>query len=219
MSYLENFLFSGSEVRKPVKALSGGERTRVALAKLLRQETSLLLLDEPTNDLDLDTLAALEGLLLEHDITAIVVTHDRWFLDRIATSILWFEGDARVTRLAGNYTNVRAFREAAAAQPERGSQRRGSGQHQGGEHQCTRAESGQEGGLSYKEQKELDQIEGLIAQADAQGRASSTRCSPTRASTRRAPRRCRSWSPSAIASARESERLMNRWAELEEKRG
>ncbi|HEX6241546.1 MAG TPA: ATP-binding cassette domain-containing protein, partial [Polyangiales bacterium] len=113
MSYLESFLFRGAEVRKPVKALSGGERTRVALAKLLLRETSLLLLDEPTNDLDLDTLAALEGLLLEHDVTAIVVTHDRWFLDRVATSILWFQDDQRVVRFAGNYSTVRAYRDAA----------------------------------------------------------------------------------------------------------
>ena len=216
MSYLENFLFSGSEVRKPVKALSGGERTRVALAKLLRQETSLLLLDEPTNDLDLDTLAALEGLLLEHDITAIVVTHDRWFLDRIATSILWFEGDARVTRLAGNYTNVRAYRdqqarnESASAAPTASSAKPTSA--------ATATATAAKKGLSYKEQKELDQIEGLIAKADGRVAELDAQLSdPTIYQNRAAE------VPELVAERdrqrAESERLMNRWAELEEKRG
>jgi ATP-binding cassette subfamily F protein uup len=217
MSYLENFLFTGAEVRKPVKALSGGERTRVALAKLLRQETSLLLLDEPTNDLDLDTLAALEGLLLEHDITAIVVTHDRWFLDRIATSILWFEGDARVTRLAGNYSNVRAFRdrqqrsEAAASQVAPNVSKSSPAPN-------APSPSPNKKGLSYKEQKELEQIEGLIARADAKvAELDALLSDPSIYQSRSGE------VPDLVAERdrqrAESERLMNRWAELEEKRG
>ncbi len=113
-SYLERFLFDGHEQRKAVGALSGGERARVALAKVLRTATNLVLLDEPTNDLDVATLGALEEMLLDFDGAALVVTHDRWFLDRVATSILVFEGDGRVVRYPGNYETYR--RLAAAAQ-------------------------------------------------------------------------------------------------------
>jgi ATP-binding cassette subfamily F protein uup len=206
MSYLENFLFRGSDVRKPVKALSGGERTRVALAKLLKQETSLLLLDEPTNDLDLDTLAALEGLLLEHDITAIVVTHDRWFLDRIATSILWFEGDARVTRLVGNYTTVREFREGQKSSATTTTNTN-----------TTTTPKVKKAGLSYKEQRELEQIEGLIARVDERVAELDALLSDATVYQTRAAE-----VPQLVAERdakrAESERLMNRWAELEEKR-
>lgn len=114
-SYLERFLFDESKQRQPVGSLSGGERARVALAKMMVRGANLLVLDEPTNDLDVMTLGALEALLVEMEATAIVVTHDRWFLDRVATSILAFEGNGRVVRYAGNYTSFRAQREAAEA--------------------------------------------------------------------------------------------------------
>jgi ABC transport system ATP-binding/permease protein len=212
MSYLESFLFRGAEVRKPVKALSGGERTRVALAKLLQKETSLILLDEPTNDLDLDTLAALEGLLLEHDVSAIVVTHDRWFLDRIATSILWFREDQRVTRFAGNYSTVRAYRDAEQREQAVGAAR-------GAKAEASAAQTPKKkAGLSYKEQKELEQIEGLIAAADA--RVIELEAELADPALYQARRDQVPLLQSELAQQRaESERLMNRWAELEEKRG
>ena len=105
--YLERFLFDRREQRVKVGQLSGGERARVCLAKLLAEKANLLLLDEPTNDLDVSTLAALEEMLTESPTSAIVVSHDRWFLDRIATSILVFEGDGRVVLHAGNYSDYR----------------------------------------------------------------------------------------------------------------
>jgi ATP-binding cassette subfamily F protein uup len=212
ISYLENFLFTSSDLRKPVKALSGGERTRVALAKLLTQETSLLLLDEPTNDLDLDTLAALEGLLLEHDITTIVVTHDRWFLDRVATSILWFEGDGKVTRLAGNFTTVREYRLKQRATERAESAKSGSAPT------SSAASSKKKVGLSYKEQKELASIEGQIAELEARvAQLDALLSDPDVYQTRAAE-------VSGLASERDQRRnevdgLMSRWAELEEKRG
>lgn len=113
-AYLERFLFDGAQQRQPVGALSGGEKARVLLAKLLLQPTNLLVLDEPTNDLDVMTLAALEELIVEMGVAALVVTHDRFFLDRIATSILAFEGDGRVVRYAGDYTSYRQQRQQAA---------------------------------------------------------------------------------------------------------
>ncbi|MBX7079527.1 MAG: ABC-F family ATP-binding cassette domain-containing protein [Nannocystaceae bacterium] len=114
--YLERFLFPRSDQRKLVGTLSGGERARVALARALRDPANLVVLDEPTNDLDVDTLAALEQALVEHAGTVLVVTHDRWFLDRIATSILAFEGD-RVVQHAGGYSEWVARRAAAAPAP------------------------------------------------------------------------------------------------------
>jgi len=114
-SYLECFLFDGSKQRQNVGSLSGGERARVALAKILKSGANLLLLDEPTNDLDVATLSALEELLTSWPGSALIVSHDRYFLDRVATSILAFEGDGKVVRYPGNYTSYAGLRAAAAA--------------------------------------------------------------------------------------------------------
>jgi ATPase subunit of ABC transporter with duplicated ATPase domains len=102
-AYCSWFGFRGSDQQKPVGVLSGGERNRVHLAKLLKEGGNLLLLDEPTNDLDVETLRALEESLLDFPGCAVVISHDRWFLDRIATHILAFEGDSRVVWFEGNY--------------------------------------------------------------------------------------------------------------------
>ncbi|AQT04709.1 MULTISPECIES: energy-dependent translational throttle protein EttA [Acetobacter] len=102
-AYVGAFNFKGSDQQKKVGILSGGERNRVHLAKMLRQESNVLLLDEPTNDLDVDTLRALEEALGEFPGCAVVITHDRWFLDRLATHILAFEGDSHVEWFEGNF--------------------------------------------------------------------------------------------------------------------
>ncbi len=102
-AYVGRFNFRGSDQQKKIGLLSGGERNRVHLAKVLRDGGNLLLLDEPTNDLDVETLRALEQALLEFPGSAIVISHDRWFLDRIATHILAYEGESQVTWFAGNY--------------------------------------------------------------------------------------------------------------------
>src|SRR5690606_33416327 len=112
-AYLDRFLFDAEQQRQPVATLSGGEKARVLLAKLLLTPTNLFVLDEPTNDLDVATLAALEELLVEVNGTALVVTHDRWFLDRVATAVLAFEGSGKVVRYPGGYTMYRALRRAA----------------------------------------------------------------------------------------------------------
>ncbi len=104
-AYVSRFNFKGSDQQKPVKDLSGGERNRVHLAKLLKRGANVLLLDEPTNDLDVETLRALEEGLLAFPGAVIVVSHDRWFLDRIATHILAFEGDSEVVFHEGNYSD------------------------------------------------------------------------------------------------------------------
>jgi sulfate-transporting ATPase len=122
-AYVASFNFKGSDQQKRVGELSGGERNRVHLAKLLRRGGNLLLLDEPTNDLDVDTLRALEDALLDFAGCAVVISHDRWFLDRIATHMLAFEGDSRAVWFEGNYQDYEADRRkrlgAEADQPHR----------------------------------------------------------------------------------------------------
>lgn len=130
-AYCSRFNFKGTDQQKRVGDLSGGERNRVHLAKLLKSGGNLLLLDEPTNDLDVETLRALEEALLAFPGCALVISHDRWFLDRIATHILAFEGDSRVTWFEGNYADYEADRHHrlgdAADQPHRIKYRRLSG--------------------------------------------------------------------------------------------
>jgi ATP-binding cassette ChvD family protein len=109
-AYVSWFNFKGGQQQRKVGTLSGGERNRVQLAKLLQRGSNLLLLDEPTNDLDVDTLRALEEALLNYAGCAVVISHDRWFLDRIATHMLAFEGDSRVVWFEGNYQDYEADR-------------------------------------------------------------------------------------------------------------
>ncbi len=111
-AYAASFNFRGQDQQKRVGDLSGGERNRVHLAKLLKTGGNLLLLDEPTNDLDVDTLRALEEALIEFAGCAVVISHDRWFIDRIATHILAFEGDSKVRWSEGNYSDYEAARRA-----------------------------------------------------------------------------------------------------------
>ena len=122
-AYCALFNFRGPDQQKKVGQLSGGERNRVHLAKMLKEGANLLLLDEPTNDLDVDTLRALEEALLEYPGCAVIITHDRWFLDRIATHMLAFEGDSEVVWFEGNYADYEADRHrrlgAEADQPHR----------------------------------------------------------------------------------------------------
>jgi ATP-binding cassette ChvD family protein len=122
-AYCGLFNFRGSDQQKKVGQLSGGERNRVHLAKMLKEGANLLLLDEPTNDLDVDTLRALEEGLIDYPGCAVIITHDRWFLDRVATHILAFEGDSQTVWFEGNYADYEADRRrrlgAAADQPHR----------------------------------------------------------------------------------------------------
>ncbi len=121
-AYVASFGFKGSDQQKKIGSLSGGERNRVHLAKTIKRGGNVLLLDEPTNDLDVDTLRALEDALLDFAGTVLVISHDRWFLNRIATHILAFEGDSKVTFFAGNYEDYEKDREkrlGAAVDPHR----------------------------------------------------------------------------------------------------
>ena len=127
-AYLSQFNFRGTDQQKPVGQLSGGERNRLHLAKLLAAGGNLLLLDEPTNDLDVDTLRALEEALQSFSGCVMVTSHDRWFMDRLATHILAFEGDSQVTWFEGNFQEYEAHRRRTlgedASQPRRITYRR-----------------------------------------------------------------------------------------------
>ena len=127
-AYVAGFNFKGSDQQRKVGVLSGGERNRVHLAKLLRRGGNVLLLDEPTNDLDVDTLRALEEALLAFPGCAVIISHDRWFLDRVATHVLAFEGDSQVTWFEGNFEAYEEHRHeqlgAEADRPHRISYKR-----------------------------------------------------------------------------------------------
>jgi ABC transport system ATP-binding/permease protein len=162
--YLERFAFDGTRQRQPVGSLSGGERARVALARLLRESANLVILDEPTNDLDVATLGALESMLLDYGITAVVVTHDRWFLDRVASSILAFEGDGVVRLYPGNYEAFTRSRELRARQ-ERLSDAPPAPKP------ATKTEPTKKKKLSHAEERELEALLGTIANLEDRKRA------------------------------------------------
>lgn len=164
-SYLERFLFDRREQRIKVGQLSGGERARVCLAKLLAQKINLILLDEPTNDLDVSTLAALESMLTDFTGSAIVVSHDRWFLDRVATSILAFESDGRVELHAGNYSDYRdRLLERRRSDLPRGRSRGSKPPSSTPGEISSAIEQAGPKKLSFNERRELD---GLLDQIDA----------------------------------------------------
>ena len=233
MAYLTDFLFTVKRARMPVAALSGGERNRLILAKLLTRSANLLVLDEPTNDLDVETLEALEARLAEYGGTLIAVSHDRHFLDAVVTSVLAFEADGTVKRHAGGYGDwARRHRELAVAEEaearrgethERRSPPRGHAPN-GSDVPAAPAPSppgsatrkpGPARKLSYKLQRELDELPAAIARLESAIAALQAEIgrpgffAQTHDIVR--PRL------EALASAeRELETAMSRWVELEE---
>jgi ATP-binding cassette subfamily F protein uup len=213
-SYLERFAFDSHKQRQPVGSLSGGERARVALARLLRQSANLVLFDEPTNDLDVATLGAVEGMLLDFGVTALIVTHDRYFLDRVASSILAFEEDGRVVHYPGNYDQFRRLRsearearkaEAKAAPPateaKAGSVRPGA----------------KKKALTNVEERELKELPDRIDKAEQQVAAlTATLGDPTTYAAGGAD--VSALTRDLEAARAEAERLTARWEELETKR-
>ncbi|MCL2724159.1 MAG: ABC-F family ATP-binding cassette domain-containing protein [Polyangiaceae bacterium] len=159
-SYLERFAFDGNAQKKRVSALSGGERARLALARLLACSANLLLLDEPSNDLDTDTLSALEDFLSTYEGSLLVVTHDRYLLDRVTTGILCFESNGRVTRYAG------AYQAYAAARSRIEEERRKLQNASNADEKIARRENKKTSGLSKNEQRELDGIMDRIDEAE-----------------------------------------------------
>ncbi len=210
-SYLERFLFRGEEIRKKVGVLSGGERARVALAKLLLTPANLLLLDEPTNDLDTTTLGALEQMMCEFPGSVFVVTHDRYFLDRVATSILVFEGEGKIGHYIGDYASysrLRAERARLTASATAAASR---------EAKLQKSEERRTAKLSYKEQKELDEIEGVIGAAEREvQRVEGALADPDL--YRRDPAKAAALGAELSVAQARVQTLMNRWQALEHKR-
>ncbi|MCP3144709.1 ABC-F family ATP-binding cassette domain-containing protein [Pyxidicoccus xibeiensis] len=169
--YLEDLLFPVPMQKMKVKALSGGERNRLLLARLFLEGANVLVLDEPTNDLDIVTLNILERLLLDFGGSTLLVTHDRYFLDKVATSILTFEGGGRVTRYEGNYAMYRRLKEQAEAQAAAAASAASAKPAPKKDEPAAPAASSAKaarkpGKLTYKEQRELDGMEAAIEAAE-----------------------------------------------------
>jgi len=209
-SHLETFLFPPATQRQKVKSLSGGEKNRLLLARLFLTDANLLILDEPTNDLDLVTLQVLEEVLSDYPGCVLLVTHDRFFLDKVATGLIVFEGNGALRRHAGGYDLYRRLREqreaeaAAAAVPARERKAAPAAPRPSVERK-----------LSYKERKELDGMEAAITAAEARKEACSARLADPALYTlpqdevQRATADFRDASDAVDA-------LYARWAELEE---
>jgi ATP-binding cassette subfamily F protein uup len=214
-SYLERFMFDTYKQRQPVGSLSGGERARVALAKILSRGANLVILDEPTNDLDVATLGALEELLIGFDGCAIAVTHDRYFLNRIATSVLAFLGDGSVVRYAGNYDDFRTQRAHSLQRLQeapRDAPVRSSPQEKPGAKEREKPK-----GLTYAERIELDGLMDRIAEAEhSVAKVEGQLADPALYATRgTAVARLRA---DLDRAKREVATLLSRWEELEMRR-
>jgi len=207
-TYLKRFLFAPHRTRDKVSSLSGGERARVALAKMLLSPANVLILDEPTNDLDVATLAALEDMLVQSNATSLIVSHDRYFLDRVATKILAFEGDGRVVAYSGNYSD---YREQRAARPRAAAQPVDKRAKRQKDRSASQAQK-----LSYKEKLELGRIVAEIEQAEARAAEIDALLNDPDLYADRAEE-----VPAIVARQRELrdeiDRMMARWVELEGK--
>lgn len=215
--YLQRFFFDATRQRQPVGSLSGGERTRVALAKLLCREANLIILDEPTNDLDVSTLGALEEMLTDFGGTVLVVTHDRYFLDRVATAVLATEGDGTWTRYAGNYSDylAQAPRSLAAGQNMEVTSKKPE-PPAAAEKAAPRAKA--KAKLTYGEEIELGQLPARIEAAEQAVSALERQLSDPSLYAERGEQVAGLQAGLAQAQS-ELEQLYARWELLEEKRG
>jgi len=211
-TYLEQFLFEGSKQRQKVSALSGGERARVALAKALKSGANMLLLDEPTNDLDVETLGALEELLETWPGCALIVSHDRYFLDRIATSTLAFEGDGVWTRYPGGYESYRTLRRETVLLAAQASRKVNTPAEP-----PQPVESAQAKPLSFAERKELEGILDEIGALEGTLSARQAQMADPALYTRSPEDAKRVRAEHAAAELKLTER-MTRWEDLEARR-
>jgi ATP-binding cassette subfamily F protein uup len=213
-SYLETFLFPPAQQRQKVSSLSGGERNRLMLARLFLRDANLLILDEPTNDLDLVTLHVLEEVLVDYAGCVLLVTHDRFFLDKVATGLIVFEGGGQVRRHAGGYDLYRRLKEqreaeAASAASTQARDRKAAD----GKKAAAPAAGGRR--LSYKEKRELEGMEAAILQAEERKAALEARLADSALYAGPADEVQRVTAQFQQA-AEAVEALFARWAELEE---
>jgi ATP-binding cassette subfamily F protein uup len=220
--YLADLLFPPSMQKMKVRALSGGERNRLLLARLFLEGANVLVLDEPTNDLDLVTLNVLERMLLDFSGSVLLVTHDRYFLDKVATSILAFEGEGKAVRYPGNYAMYRRLKEQAeqaaqqAAVPVERSARSAAVAERG--QPAAGAKVKKAARLGFKEQRELEGMEAAILAAETRkGAAEAALADP--ASYQRGGAAVAALRAELEAAGAEVERLYARWSELEALKG
>src|SRR6056297_2336847 len=161
VGYLKEFLFDEQQARAPVKSLSGGEKARLLLAKLMARESNLLVLDEPTNDLDIETLDLLQELLDDYDGTVLLVSHDRDFLDRVATTTIAMEGDGHATTYAGGWSDYRAQRGRDEAAPMERKLDKTEGKAAKSKHEKSPK-------LSFTDKHRLEELPGVIARLEAE---------------------------------------------------
>ncbi|VDC30836.1 ABC-F family ATP-binding cassette domain-containing protein [Pseudogemmobacter humi] len=159
VGYLKEFLFDDAQARAPVRSLSGGEKARLLLAKLMAQPANLLILDEPTNDLDVETLDLLQDLLGEFDGTVLLVSHDRDFIDRVATTTIAMEGDGRAVVYPGGWSDYARQRPAAAAPAARAASRREA---------AKKEEPAKSAGLSFTEKKRFDELPARLEKLESE---------------------------------------------------
>ncbi|MET4103093.1 ATP-binding cassette subfamily F protein uup [Roseovarius sp. MBR-78] len=162
VSYLKDFLFDERQVRAPVKSLSGGEKARLLLARIMARESNLLVLDEPTNDLDVETLDLMQELLDDYDGTVLLVSHDRDFLDRVATTTIAMEGDGRATAYAGGWSDYRAQRGEAGADDPKNIGKSASKKPE------LKQKKPAASRLSFTEAHRLEELPGVIARLEAE---------------------------------------------------
>ena len=200
IGYLEEFLFTPERARSPVKVLSGGERSRLLLARLFARPANVLVLDEPTNDLDLETLELIESLLVEYAGTVLLVSHDRQFLNEVVTSTLAFEGAGAVNEYPGGYDDWLAQRKAVASAPER----------------AERAEpaAAKPRKLGNKERKELQELPGRISALEAELDELHRQMAEP-GFYKSAPAEIQAATVRTLSIPQELDRLFARWAELE----
>lgn len=161
VGYLKDFLFDERQARAPVKSLSGGEKARLLLAKLMARESNLLVLDEPTNDLDIETLDLLQELLDDYDGTVLLVSHDRDFLDRVASTTIAMEGDGRATAYAGGWSDYRAQRGRNDAAPVERKVEKTEGK-------AAKSKQDKAAKLSFTDKHRLEELPGVIARLEAE---------------------------------------------------
>jgi ABC transport system ATP-binding/permease protein len=211
MSYLSDFLFSPQRARTPVKALSGGERNRLLLARLFARPANLLVLDEPTNDLDLDTLELLESLLADYEGTLILVSHDRSFLDNVVTQSLVAQGDGIWREFVGGYSDWFAWRAeqaaAAAAPPAPAAA------------VAARPKPANAARLSFKETRELEALPAAIEALEKEQQTLAARMQQGLGNGADAAQTARQISERLLAIESELEQKLERWTALEARRG
>jgi ATP-binding cassette subfamily F protein uup len=211
-TYLEQFLFDGADRYRRVKTLSGGQQNRLVLARLFQKDANLLLLDEPTNDLDVETLGVLEDTLLQHAGVALIVSHDRRFLDRVATGILAFEGDGKVVPVPGDWTNYSRLK-AQAASTERSPTTAAPGSTS--DEKKKDAPSGPRKKRSYKEEQELKGMEEKILTAEARKEELQSTLNAGEI-FRTDPAQAKAMTEELSRVEGEIERMYARWQELEQ---